>query len=116
MKECLVVSVVLNYRMHIFVIYMFALVLREIPGVTVFVIYRHSLSVTPDPIICPSLLGSFSLSVCPAIKAYITVTMSWTFKKLGESVGTYIGLIYRIKISLRYAPRALHNARNGSKG
>ena len=114
MKECLVVSVVLNYRMHIFVIYMFALVLREIPGV--FVIYRHSLSVTPDPIICPSLLGSFSLSVCPAIKAYSTVTMSWTFKKLGESVGTYIGPIYCIKISLRYAPRALRNARNGSKG
>ena len=53
-------------------------------------LYRHSLSVTPDPIICPSLLGSLSLclSVCPTIKAYISVTMSWILMKLGESVGT----------------------------
>ena len=35
-----------------------------------------------------SLLGSLSLSVCPAIKAYISVTMSWILIKLGESVGT----------------------------
>ena len=54
--------------------------------------YRHSLSVTPDPIICPSsapqLSLSLSLSVCPAIKAYISVTMSLILMKLGESVGT----------------------------
>ena len=41
--------------------------------------YRHSLSVAPDRIICPSLLGSLSprlcLSVCPAIKTYTSVTM-----------------------------------------
>ena len=35
-------------------------------------LYRHSLSVTPETIICDSLC----LSVCPAIKAYISVTMS----------------------------------------
>ena len=29
-----------------------------------------------------------SLSVCPAIKAYISVTMGWILMKLGESVGT----------------------------
>ena len=28
------------------------------------------------------------LSVCPAIKAYISVTKSWILMKLGESVGT----------------------------
>ena len=54
--------------------------------------YRHSLSVTPFPIIChflsPSVSLSLSLSVCPAIKAYISVTMSWIMMKLGESVGT----------------------------
>ena len=58
--------------------------------------YRHSLSVTPETIICPSLLGSLlgssaprlSLSVCPAIKAYISITMNWILMKLGESVGT----------------------------
>ena len=55
---------------------------------------RHSLSVTPETIICPSLsprlLGSLSLplSVCPAIKAYISVTMGWILIKLGENVGT----------------------------
>ena len=57
------------------------------------VIYRHSLSVTPETIICPSLLAPrlsprLSLSVCPAIKAYISVTMGWILMKLGESVGT----------------------------
>ena len=51
-------------------------------------IYRHSLSVTPETIICPSLLGSVYLSVCPAIKAYISVIISWILMKLGESVGT----------------------------
>ena len=56
-------------------------------------LYRHSLSVTPETIICPSLsprslLGSSALSVCPAIKAYISVTMGWILMKLGESVGT----------------------------
>ena len=54
--------------------------------------YRHSLSVTPETIICPSLSLSsaprLSLSVCPAIKAYISVTMGWILMKLGESVGT----------------------------
>ena len=54
--------------------------------------YRHSLSVTPETIICPSLLGSLlgssALSVCPAIKAYISVTICWILMKLGESVGT----------------------------
>ena len=35
---------------------------------------------TPFPIICHSLL---CLSVCPAIKAYISVTMSWIWMKLG---------------------------------
>ena len=39
-----------------------------------------------------SLLGSSALSlslfVCPAIKAYISVTVSWILMKLGESVGT----------------------------
>ena len=29
-----------------------------------------------------------SLSVCPAIKAYISVTMGWILMKLGENVGT----------------------------
>ena len=47
---------------------------------------RHSLSVTPETIICHSL--SLSLSVCPAIKAYISVTIGWILMKLGESVGT----------------------------
>ena len=62
--------------------------------------YRHSLSVTPETIIsvtpetiichflCPSVSLSLSLSVCPAIKAYISVTISWILMKLGESVGT----------------------------
>ena len=54
--------------------------------------YRHSLSVTPETIICPSvplsLSLSLSLSVCPAIKAYISVTISWILMKLGKSVGT----------------------------
>ena len=31
---------------------------------------------------------SSALSVCPAIKAYISVTMGWILMKLGESVGT----------------------------
>ena len=49
---------------------------------------------TPESIICPpplslSLLGS----VCPVIKAYISVTISWILMKLGESVGTYVRLI-----------------------
>ena len=41
-----------------------------------------------------SLLGSsalslsLSLSVCPAVKAYISVTMGWILMKLGESVIT----------------------------
>ena len=51
-------------------------------------IYRHSLSVTPETIICLSVCLSISLSVCPAIKAYISVTMSWILMKLDESVGT----------------------------
>ena len=53
-------------------------------------IYRHSLSVTPETIICHFLSLSLSvcLSVCPAIKAYISVTISWILMKLGESVGT----------------------------
>ena len=55
--------------------------------------YRHSLSVTTDPIICPSLLGSLSLFlslfVCPAIKAYISVTISWILMKLGGHVKKY---------------------------
>ena len=59
---------------------------------TVHLYYRLSLSVTPFPIICPSLLGSLlsslALSVCPAVKAYITVTLGWILMKLGESVGT----------------------------
>ena len=52
--------------------------------------YRHSLSVTPESIICPSLSLSprLCLSVCPAIEAYISVTISWILMKLGESVGT----------------------------
>ena len=50
--------------------------------------FRHSLSVTPETIICHSISLSISLSVCPAIKAYISVTMSWILMKLGESVGT----------------------------
>ena len=55
-------------------------------------LYRHSLSVTPFPIICPplplQLLGSSALSICPAVKAYISVTMSWILMKLDESVET----------------------------
>ena len=35
-----------------------------------------------------ALLGSSALSVCPAIKAYISVTTSWILMKLGESVET----------------------------
>ena len=62
-------------------------------------LYRHSLSVTPRSDYL-SLLVSLSLSlrlslspwlslsVCPAIKAYVSVTMSLIFMKLGESVGT----------------------------
>ena len=49
---------------------------------------RHSLSVTPETIICPSVCPFVCLSVGPAIKAYISVTMSWILMKLGESVGT----------------------------
>ena len=47
-------------------------------------------TVTSVPIICHSLLGSLSLalSVCPAVKAYISVTMDWILMKLGGSVGT----------------------------
>ena len=33
------------------------------------------------------------MSVCPTIKAYISVTMSWILMKLGESVGTLVRLI-----------------------
>ena len=55
--------------------------------------YRHSLSVTPFPIICHFVPLSLCLSVCPAIKAYISVTMSWILMKLGESVGTQVRLI-----------------------
>ena len=51
-------------------------------------IYRHRHSVTPETIICPSVPLSVPLSVCPAIKAYISVTMSWIWMKLGGSVGT----------------------------
>ena len=51
-------------------------------------VYRHSLSVTPFPIICHSVPLSICLSVCPAIKAYIWVTIRWILMKLGESVGT----------------------------
>ena len=50
--------------------------------------YRHSLSVTPETIICHFLCPFVPLSVCPAIKAYISVTMSWILMKLGESLGT----------------------------
>ena len=50
-------------------------------------LYRHSLSVTPETIICPSVCPFVCLSVCPAIKAYISVTMSWILMKLGENVG-----------------------------
>ena len=61
-----------------------------------FFFYRHSLSVAPESVICPSLslslLGSSALSsalsVCPVVKAYISVTMSLILMKLGESVGT----------------------------
>ena len=35
-----------------------------------------------------SLSPRLCLSVCPAIKAYISVTMGWILMKLGESVGT----------------------------
>ena len=41
-------------------------------------------TVTSVPIICPSS----ALLVCPAVKAYISVTMGWILMKLGESVGT----------------------------
>ena len=59
-------------------------------------VFIVSLSVTSFPIICPSLslssvlssALSSALSVCPANKAYISVTMSWILMKLGESVGT----------------------------
>ena len=53
-----------------------------------------------------SLLGSLSLSVCPAIKAYISVTICWILMKLGESVMN-LGPIDCIKISLHYAAPAL---------
>ena len=49
---------------------------------------RHSLSVTPFPIICHFVCPFVLLSVCPAIIAYISVTISWILMKLGESVGT----------------------------
>ena len=42
---------------------------------------------------CLSLCPSVPLSVCPAIKAYISVTMSWILMKLGENVGTLVRLI-----------------------
>ena len=51
-------------------------------------IYRHRHSVTPETIICPSVPLSVCPFVCPAIKAYISVTMAWILMKLGESVGT----------------------------
>ena len=35
-----------------------------------------------------SLSLSSALSVCPAVKAYISLTMGWILMKLGESVGT----------------------------
>ena len=69
---------------------------------------------TPETITCHSLSRSLSLSlclsVCSAIKAYISVTMSWILMKFGESVGI-LGPIDCIKISLRYAARALCYAR-----
>ena len=43
-------------------------------------------TVTSVAIICPSL--SSALFVCPAVKAYISVTMGWIFMKLGECFGT----------------------------
>ena len=36
----------------------------------------------------PSSAPQLSLSVCPAIKAYISVTMGWILIKLGGDVGT----------------------------
>ena len=49
-------------------------------------LYRHSLS---DPISnYLSLSPHLCLSVCPAVKAYISVTIDWILMKLGESVGT----------------------------
>ena len=50
-------------------------------------------TVTPDPIICPSSDLSSALLVCPAVKAYISVTMGWIMMILGESVGTLVRMI-----------------------
>ena len=44
-----------------------------------------------DPNISPSLLAS--QSVCPDIKAYISIAIRWILMKLGESVGTWVQLI-----------------------
>ena len=44
---------------------------------------------TQETIICPSS----ALSVCPAIKAYISVIMGRILIKLGENVGTWVRLI-----------------------
>ena len=58
----------------------------QYPTIVISDFYRHSPSVTPNPIICPSLHGP--LSVCPAIKAYISVTICWILMKFSESVGS----------------------------
>ena len=55
-------------------------------------------TVTSVPIICPSstlslLALSLALLVCPAVKAYISVTIGWILIKLGESVGTKVQLV-----------------------
>ena len=39
------------------------------------------------------VLLSLALLVCPAVKAYISVTMDWILMKLGESVCTEVRLI-----------------------
>ena len=57
-------------------------------GGCIIVLYRHSLSVTPETVICHFVPFSVCVSVCPAIKAYISVPMSWILMKLGVSVGT----------------------------
>ena len=47
-------------------------------------------TVTSVPIICPSLALSSALSICPTVKAYISVTMGRILIKLGENVGTLV--------------------------
>ena len=54
-------------------------------------VYRETIMLRQTVTLATAILSvtpRLSLSVCPAVKAYISVTMNWILMKLGEIVGT----------------------------